>query len=418
VHDMQIKRKSRVFIQSRIPNSRARVFPFSSLLLPAAGSVVFLILLILASGRPILGAPDKTEDGYSLKGSILQVDGGNIKRKVRVPSFETVEAPVGRAATALDRGVLGRNLWEGTGGAGTLKQIYMRESTTYIQNDPILFLQDLEDIRTTRAVVSEKGRFQFDSLPAGEYLLTIEVPGHSPQILELEIGPSSADGDKVVELAHSFRPSDPEETRLLKTHYNPPSISDKARSDYERAIKAQEEARIEDALALFELAAERDDSFTEAFERIGLIYLSQEKMAEAEQAFRSAYRIDPYSYRTLSNLGVIVLNSGTPEEALQFNLDAVKVRPQDPQARYHLAMSLFQTGSFEDALDQLARVKALKDDHYTQPQLLSAEIYRMMGDFDSMILELEDFLDSYPGDGKLGQVNQALREARELKEES
>lgn len=417
---MQIKRRLNHSKAEAFPASREERILFSELLLHLAGAALFLILFlaVLFSGRPLLGAQGDPRDGYTLKGAILQADGGKIERKVRVPSFETVEAPVGRAATALDRGVLGRNLWEGTGGAGTLKQIYMRETTTHIQNDPILFLQNTEDTKTTRAIITEKGRFQFDSVPTGEYLLTIEVPGHSPQVLELEIGPSSNGNEKVIELTHSFRPSDPEETRLLKNHYNPPIISEKVRSEYDKGIKAQEEARLEEALDRFKLAAERDNSFTEAFERMGLIYLSQDRIEEAEQAFRSAYAVDPYSYRSVSNLGTILLNSGEAEEALNFNIEAVKLRPQDPQARYHLAMSLFQAGNLEDALDQLARVKALKSDHYTQPQLLSAEIYRMMGDFDSMIHELEDFLKFYPRDGKIGQVSQALQNARELKEES
>ena len=369
-----------------------------------------LLLFFGVISRYSSGAQPKNDGEVTLKGVVQLVDGGKIKRKIRVPSFETVEAPVGRTAGSLDRGILGRNMYEGTGEAGTLKQIYMRESTSYTEIIPVVFLMETGDTGSTRAVITEKGAFRFTALPAGEYELTIAVPGHTPVIKKLKLEASENGG--VTEFVHPFKASSSEESRLLQNHYNPKSVSEKARSDYDRGVKAINEARLDDALVHLELAVERDDSFTEAYERMGLIHLSRGEMDKAEASFRKALQSDPCSYRSLSNLGTILLNKGENAEAVKHHSQAVKMRPQDPQARYHLAMSHFQLRDLEKASDQLAKEKAIDPTHFTQPQLLSAEIFRIQENYDAMAAEMEDFLELFPDDPKTGQVRQALEEAK------
>lgn len=395
---------------SKTRSSAAFAFPLAHSRKSIYLLALSLLLFFIGMSRHVSGAQENDTGGITLKGLIQLVDGGKIKRKIRVPSFETVEAPVGRTAGSLDRGILGRNMYEGTGEAGTLKQIYMRESSSYTEIIPVVFLKEMGNSASTRAMITEKGAFRFGALPAGEYELTIAVPGHTPIIKTMSLEASENGG--VTEFVHPFKPSSSEESRLLQNHYNPKSISEKARSYYDRGVKAINEARLDDALAYLELAVERDDSFAEAFERMGLIYLSRSDQGKAEKSFRNALQSDPCSYRSLSNLGTILLNSGEDAEAVKHHSQAVKMRPQDPQARYHLAMSYFQTGDLEKASDQLVKEKALDPTHFTHPQLLSAEIFRIQEDYDSMTREMEDFLELFPDDPKAGQVRQALDEAK------
>lgn len=379
----------------------------------------FLLLVFLIGGiegflaaEPALVKSSQEDGQYTLKGKIHQVHDGRIERKVRVPSFETVEAPVGRAAGSLDKGIRGRNIFVGTGEVGHLKQIYMRETTVHEYIHPVLFLVDKQEQSRVRAVVSERGSFQFKDLPPGNYFISIEVPGYTPVGQDLVLGSENADQDHEVDFSFSFQPSDRKEAALLTGHYNPKSISEQARSSYNRAIKSLEKAELDEALVYLEMAVAEDAAFSEAYERMGMIQMSRNEMEEAERSFRKALDADPYSYRSLSNLGTLLLNKGKPEEALPHYQLAVKVRPQDAQARYHLAMSLFQTGRLQEALDQLAREKALEPTHFTQPQLLGAEIYRLTGDIESMIGELNDFLKQFPEDEKCAQVRHALEAAK------
>ncbi|MCK5879937.1 MAG: tetratricopeptide repeat protein [Holophagae bacterium] len=399
--------------------SRVRVITMTSEN-PVKIIFLFALSLLLFFGvmsRFSTGSQAAGPEMFTLKGLVQLIDGGKIKRKIRVPSFENVEAPVGRGVRNLDKGILGRNIFAGTGEAGNLQQIYMRDSFSYTEIIPVIFLHESQENGWTKALITKKRAFSFADIPAGNYEITISVPGYTPVVKNLLIAGSEADDNNVINFPFSFTPSDKEETRLLKAHYNPESIPDKARADYNKGVKAINEAKLDEALIHLEIALERASYFTEASERMGLIYLSRGKMEEAEKAFRMAVESDLYSYRSLSNLGTILLNKGENNEASELHRRAVKMRPQDPQARYHLAMALFQLGDLQAAIDQLAKEKALDASHYTQPQLLSAEIYRNLEDFDSMIREIEEFLDRFTDDPKAGQVRQALADARELMKE-
>ena len=399
--------KTRVLVVSAVSDRTSRIlFLF----------VLSLLLLFGVMAKYSFGEGSEVSGTLTLKGQIQLVDGGKIKRKVRVPSFETVEAPVGKSAGSLDKGILGRDIFGGTGDVSSMKQIYMRDSTSYTEIIPVIFLREDKEKGWTRASITDKGAFKFENLIPGDYEITIEVPGYTPVVKKLNL--ISPDSGNEVEFVYSFNPSNPEESRLLKQHYNPASISDKSRADYERGVKAMDNAKLDDALIHLSIAVKRDEGFTEAYEKLGLIYFSRGDMGEAEKAFRMALKADPYSYRSLLNLGTILLNNGEDAEAATYQSQAVKVRPQDPQARYNLAMSYFQLGDMENAADQLAKEKALEPSHFTQPQLLSAEIYRMLEDFDSMVQELEDFLVIFPDDPKAEQVRQALADAKEMGTES
>jgi len=379
-------------------------------------SLTALILLTLIPGK-VSASQARDQSLYSLKGTLELPDDGMIERKVRVPSFENVEGPVGSVRTLDGGAARGRNIFQGTGEVGNLKQIFMRESSAFTEINPVIFLRQQEKDGWTRSAIAVKESFLFDSIPPGEYQLTISVPGQTPVIQELTLSPDDAE-EGVFNFTRSFQPSDPEEYRLLKNHYAPKEVPEGAKKEYNQGVKAIDNAQLDQALMFFTKAVSRAAHFTEAYERIGLIQLSRGDISEAETAFRQALDVDLYSYRSLANLGTILLNQGEVEEALKYYQIAVKVAPHIAQARYHLAMSLFQLGDMEGAASQLEKQKALDPNHFTQPQLLFAEIYRLNDDHQSMIRELEEFLRVFPGDPKCDQVRQALTVAREIQDEN
>ena len=375
------------------------------------------LVMIITINSTSSGSQAGNQDLYTLKGTLKLVDGGKIERKVRVPSFETTDGPVGSVRTLDGGAARGRNLFQGTGEVGNLKQIYMRETTAYTEIQPAVFLRQRQEGGGTRPAISVKESFEFESLPPGEYEMTISVPGHTPVVLDLTLDPADArDGE--FRFSRSFEPSDPQESRLLKNHYAPRDVSEGAKSEYNKGVEAINKAQLDQALVFFTRAVSRADHFTEAYERIGMIHLSRDDIAEAEANFRKALEIDLYSYRSLSNLGTILLNQGEVEEALKYYRLAVKVAPHIAQARYHLAMALFQVGELEEAASQLEKQKALDRDHYTQPQLLFAEIEGRNQNNELMVQEREEFLETVPADPKCDQVKQALTVAREIQEEN
>ena len=149
---------------------------FSSTIRALFITFLFLFMLFTLLPEDSFGLQSENQAAFTLKGQVKLIDGGRIKRKVRVPSFETVEAPVGKTAGSLDKGIRGRNIYEGTGEIGNLKQIYMRDSTTYTEIHPVVFLQKTKDKGRAWSAESIKESFLIENLPAGEYQITISVP--------------------------------------------------------------------------------------------------------------------------------------------------------------------------------------------------------------------------------------------------
>jgi regulator of sirC expression with transglutaminase-like and TPR domain len=71
-------------------------------------------------------------------------------------------------------------------------------------------------------------------------------------------------------------------------------------------------------------------------------------------------------------------------------------------------MALFQLEKFSEALDQLAKARTIDPEHFSQPQILAAEIFRILGSRESVVAELEDFLEHFPDDPKVPAIKEVL----------
>jgi tetratricopeptide (TPR) repeat protein len=78
----------------------------------------------------------------------------------------------------------------------------------------------------------------------------------------------------------------------------------------------------------------------------------QERVEEAELAFRKAFRADPALAAAAYNLSVILANDQI-DEALEWGRKAAELRPDNPQYAYTLAYFLRQKGETDEAISVL-----------------------------------------------------------------
>ena len=76
--------------------------------------------------------------------------------------------------------------------------------------------------------------------------------------------------------------------------------------------------------------------FDKAYYDLGMIWLSQNKLKEAEAAFKGVVRLNPEDYQAYGNLGIICLRDGRLEKAEQYLRAAVRLNPEDTVARQNL----------------------------------------------------------------------------------
>lgn len=88
-----------------------------------------------------------------------------------------------------------------------------------------------------------------------------------------------------------------------------------------------------------------------AFMQEGIILGMQNRVNEAEQAYRKAIDLDPAFTTAKVNLGSLLINIGRPEEAIEILEDAIEWNPYYPHAYYNLAAAYRAVGRQREAFD-------------------------------------------------------------------
>jgi tetratricopeptide (TPR) repeat protein len=96
-----------------------------------------------------------------------------------------------------------------------------------------------------------------------------------------------------------------------------------------------------------------------AYEKLGNLYLSMRKQAEAEEIFNFILKYNPSDASVLVSLGELVSSQGNPAGALNYFERAVAIRPNNPKYLDFLIETSIITGNKDLArktLDRLAQV--------------------------------------------------------------
>ncbi len=260
------------------------------------------------------------------------------------------------------------------------------------------------------------GRFRFRNLAPGAYTVSVTVPGRGEIRQTIEVGPSLADSEGRVSLTIPFQPSAVAASEAIERKHGVSvrqlRIPDRAQREYQQAQQKLSERDVAGAIRRLERAVELAPHFVEVWNHLGTIAYQSSRYPEAEKYFRKALEQDPGAYSPLVNLGGVLLNLKRYPEALAYNKEAVRLRPDDALAQSQLGMNYFALGEEEQALKHLTTAKNLDPAHFSQPQLLLAEIYLRRNDRAAAIRELEDYLARHPDAPDAGAVRRGVEKLK------
>lgn len=276
---------------------------------------------------------------------------------------------------------------------------------------PLVFLEGATTPFTARTWVNAAGEFKFEKLSAGMYTLVIVVPDRGEMRQSIDIGPSLADRKGIIKMIFHFRPNQPS-AATQTVSVTQLSIPEKARREYERALERLQDYEVEKAVEYLKKAVKIAPHFAEAWNRLGTIAYQSRSYDQAEQYFREALDQDPQAYSPLVNLGGALLSQGKYQEALTINLRAVRAQPSDALAHSQLGHNYLMLGQLLLAEKHLRRAKNLDPRHFYMPRLVLAEVYRKRQDYESLIRELEEFLEIHPDSEYVPRLKKMLDEAR------
>ena len=175
-------------------------------------------------------------------------------------------------------------------------------------------------------------------------------PNQPPK--RVRYGPQTT--DEMGELWFQLLPRNTAERRLLERDYDRhlarllldcnESLLAKNPNDAEAHTKAGRAnfyfGDVSKATDHFLAAIKADPKFDRAYFELGSIYLRQQKLAEAQEAFENVTRYNPDDYEAEGSLGIIFLRQRNMEQAEAHFRAALKINPSDKLAGGYLARLL------------------------------------------------------------------------------
>ncbi len=258
------------------------------------------------------------------------------------------------------------------------------------------------------------GKFRFKKLAPGAYVLVASMPGVGAVRQTIEIGPSTAKKGRV-EIVIPFRPEPVPEaaTRRLTVGVKELAIPREAKKEYDDAFEQLGRRDIEAARAHLKRATELAPQYAEAWNLLGTIAYQTQRYGEAERNFREALKYHPEAFVPLVNLGGVLINLSRCQEALEYNDRAVHERPTDALANSQLGMSYYCLQRDELAVKYLETAKRLDPGHFSNPQLVLADIYLKRGDPARAAAELEHYLKHRPDAPNAAQIREHMKKLRQ-----
>jgi tetratricopeptide (TPR) repeat protein len=257
----------------------------------------------------------------------------------------------------------------------------------------------------------ERGRFHIRSLAPGPYTVAVFIPGRGELRQTVELGPTTATAQGLVELTIHFDDSlvsGEGIARNAKVSTRELSIPPNARREFEKAQSRLAHRDVPAAVTHLEKAVQIAPQFTDAWNNLGTIAYQSRQYAQADHYFRKALEENPGAYEPSVNLGGVLLNEGKPDEALAYNRYSVLSRPNDALANSQLGMTYAALGQLDLGQKYLEAAKRIDPTHFSYPQLSLARIHLLRNERTAAAEEFRDFLRRHPDASEAAAVRAQL----------
>ncbi|HEX8117818.1 MAG TPA: tetratricopeptide repeat protein [Pyrinomonadaceae bacterium] len=251
----------------------------------------------------------------------------------------------------------------------------------------------------SRQAVNNNSRYRFLNLQNGRYDLAVELEGE--EIGRIRVWVQSAyktDHRQDINLEWRERPGAAASTRRAQTvsaadfYKRAPA----AQALFEKAQRALDERRYEEAASLLRQVLDADPGDFQAWTELGTARLMQSDAAEAERAYRRAAAVRPGFTLALLNLGRLLSAQKRYADAVEPLAGAVRSRPDSAEANYLLGESYLQIRKGSKAVVYFNEALRLDPQGRAEAHLRLATLYNAAGYRDRAAEEYRKFLAKRP----------------------
>lgn len=261
-------------------------------------------------------------------------------------------------------------------------------------------------------ITDEGGRFHFAGILPGAYTLNVITTAHGEWHQTIDVGPGAADAKGRVNVQIRIDEAKSLADRRDIVSARELSIPQSAWKEYGKAEQRLSRHDVDAAVAHLQRATELAPQFSAAWNSLGTIAYHAQQYAQAEQYFRKGLAADPDEYAPLVNLGGVLINLQQYREAWSFNTLAVSKQPNDALAHSQLGMACFALGKVDAAEAELREAIRLDPRHFSNPQLLLADIYERERKPEAAADVLEQFLGLHPDFAGAARIRERISRLR------
>ena len=261
------------------------------------------------------------------------------------------------------------------------------------------------------------GRFVFRGVSQGRFQVRVLPLGtiYEDQTQEVELSGMSASGRPIRDTIQKdfylrLKKSGPASTGVIFVQ----EIPEEAETIYQRAVADLGRDRLEDGVAGLESALKIFPDYYLALERLGLIYITQQRYEKAVGVFGKAVAVNPRSFNAWYGLSVSHYSLKQSNAAVEAAQKAVTLNSNSADALLALGVSLRQAKRYEEAekpLKQADKItKGLSPDVHWNLALLYA---KNLNRFSDAANELELYLKTTPDTSQIENIKKLIKKYRE-----
>jgi tetratricopeptide (TPR) repeat protein len=281
-------------------------------------------------------------------------------------------------------------------------RIIAANSNVVVPEEVLLILRKIGDGEVGRQMVSSRGRYRFTNLRMGEYDISIEVNGREiGRLQQIQVG--GVNGMPGLSNSPYGYQTDLEIKWNPQTNTNSAAGLVSAKDLYTRSaanqalfVKAEqavEKKKFDEAVPILKQIVEADKMDFQTWNALGTVYLAQEKLEEAGNAYLQASEVKPDSERAYLYLARVRSTQKRYEDALIPLGHALELQPESGDANYLMGECYLQLKKGSKAIPYLndAARFGRPDAH-----LRLGWLYNAAGLKDKAAVEYEEFLKKKP----------------------
>jgi tetratricopeptide (TPR) repeat protein len=205
-----------------------------------------------------------------------------------------------------------------------------------------------------------QGKFEFDGLPPSRYRLTIEGQGFRPYSNTMDISMSHM-ANELITLRLIKEPANeaPPSGSISATNPVPPA----AQKEFDAGKKSLDEKKdADDSIKHFRKATELYDKYAEAYFMLGVVYMDQRKLEDAQTALTKSTELAPSAPSGYLALGALYNQEKKFDDAEKVLAKGLELDPNDAQGHTDLARTYWAMGKWQDAEPHAQKAVAIKPD--------------------------------------------------------